>query len=259
MLEFLGVGDDFLPPLVDAGTVLGVATASWLPAAFAGAHVTVAGHDHLVSAVSGGSIPGDRYHVSMGTAEVLLRVLDEPIPFEARERLAGYLINSVRHVVPGKHVVVAGVKTGLLMRRVLRLCGISDRSGRDGLDEAAYALPLEGRLAPGAIEVGGARNDDGVLSLKVRADDVSPAELFNAVLRHGNDEIRLLVEAMDELIAPARSTLLTGGWSGMRSVQRARSEALPDVTVSSRDQETGYGAALFATRVLRDSSRPEAV
>jgi hypothetical protein len=145
------------------------------------------------------------------------------------------------------------------MRRVLRLCGISDRSGRDGLDEAAYALPLEGRLAPGAIEVGGARNDDGVLSLKVRADDVSPAELFNAVLRHGNDEIRLLVEAMDELIAPARSTLLTGGWSGMRSVQRARSEALPDVTVSSRDQETGYGAALFATRVLRDSSRPEAV
>ena len=259
MLEFLGVGDDFLPPLVDAGTVLGAATASWLPAAFTGAQVTVAGHDHLVSAVSGGSIPADRYHVSMGTAEVLLRVLDEPIPFEARERLAGYLINSVRHVVPGKHVVVAGVKTGLLMRRALRLCGISDRSGRDRLDEAAYALPLEGRLAPGAIEVGGARNDDGVLSLKVLADDVSPAELFNAVLRHGNDEIRLLVEAMDEIIPPARSTLLTGGWSGMRSVQRARSEALPNLTVSSREQETGYGAALLAARVLPDSSQPEAV
>jgi sugar (pentulose or hexulose) kinase len=259
MLEFLGVGDDFLPPLVDAGTMLGGATASWLPAAFAGAQVTVAGHDHLVSAVSGGAIPGDRYHVSMGTAEVLLRVLDEPIPFEARKRLAGYLINSVRHVVPGKHVVVAGVKTGLLMRRALRLCGISDRSGRNHLDETAYALPLEGRLAAGAIEVGGARNDDGVLSLRVRADDVSPAELFNAVLRHGNDEIRLLVEAMDEVIPPARSTLLTGGWSGMRSVQRARADALPNVTVSSRDQATGYGAALFAARMLPARSQPEAV
>lgn len=259
MLDFLGVGDDFLPPLVDAGTVLGTASASWLPAVFTGAHVTIAGHDHLVSAVSGGSIPGDRYHVSMGTAEVLLRVLDEPVPFEARERLAGCLINSVRHVVPGKHVLVAGVKSGLLMRRVLRLCGISDRPGRDRLDKAAYALPLEGRLAPGAIEVGGARNDDGVLTLKVRADDVSPAEVFNAVLRHGNDEIRVLVEAMDEMIPPARSTLLTGGWSGMRSVQRARSAALPDVTVSSRDQETGYGAALVAARVLPDRSQPEAV
>ena len=31
MLDYLGVGDDFLPPLVDAGTDLGTATASWLP------------------------------------------------------------------------------------------------------------------------------------------------------------------------------------------------------------------------------------
>ena len=80
MLDHLGVSGDFVPPLVDAGTVLGAATAGWLPPAFAGARVTVAGHDHLVSAVSGGSIPADRYHVSMGTAEVLLRVLDGPIP-----------------------------------------------------------------------------------------------------------------------------------------------------------------------------------
>jgi sugar (pentulose or hexulose) kinase len=250
MLEYLGVSDDFLPPLVDAGTDLGTATATWLPPAFVGARVTVAGHDHLVSAVSGGAIPGDRYHVSMGTAEVLLRVLDEPIPFEARERLAGCLINSVRHVVPGKHVVVAGVKTGLLMRRALQLSGISDQTGRDQLDGMARALPLEGSLAADAIEVRGARNDDGVLSLTVRADGVSPPELFNAVLRHGNAEVRLLLEAMDDVIPAARSTLLTGGWARMRSVQRARSAVLPQVTVSDRGQDTGYGAALFAARLL---------
>ena len=162
----------------------------------------------------------------MGTAEVLLRVLDEPIPFEARERLSRYLINSVRHVVPGKHVVVAGVKTGLLMRRALQLGGITDRAGRDRLDALAHALPLEGRLSPDAVEVSGARNDDGVLALTVRADGVSPAELFNAVLRHGNDEIRRLVVALDEVIPAARSTLLTGGWAGMKSVQRARSDVL---------------------------------
>jgi tagatose-1,6-bisphosphate aldolase/sugar (pentulose or hexulose) kinase len=254
MLDYLGVGDDFLPPLVDAGTDLGAASASWLPPAFVGARVTVAGHDHLVSAVSGGTIPGDRNHVSMGTAEVLLRVLDEPIPPQAREQLAGYLINSVRHVVPGKHVVVAGVKTGLLMRRALQLSGISDRTGRDELDRMAQALPLEGSLAADAIEVRGARNDDGVLSLTVRADGVSPAELFNAVLRHGNAELRLLLDAMDDVIPAASSTLLTGGWARMGSVQRARSVVLPQVTVSNRDQDTGYGAALFAARLLPPQS-----
>ena len=250
MLDYLGVRGDFLPPLVDAGTVLGAATASWLPQSFLGARVTVAGHDHLVSAIAGGTIPDDRYHVSMGTAEVLLRVLDQPIPFEAREQLSRYLINSVRHVVPGKHVVVAGVKTGLLMRRALQLGGISDKKGRDKLDDIAHALPLAGRLSPDAIEVRGARNDDGVLALTVRADGVSPAELFNAVLRHGNDEIGRLVHALDDVIPAARSTLLTGGWAGMKSVQRARSDVLPEVTVSHRGQETSYGAALFAARLL---------
>ena len=258
MLDHLGVSGDFVPPLVDAGTVLGAATAGWLPPAFAGARVTVAGHDHLVSAVSGGSIPADRYHVSMGTAEVLLRVLDGPIPFAARERLADCLINSVRHVVPGKHVVVAGVKSGLLMRRTLQLCGISDRAGRDRLDDVAHALPLGGGLAADAVDVRGARNDDGVLSVTVRADGVSPAELFNAVLRHGNDEITLLVDAMDDVIPAARSTLLTGGWAGMKSVQRARAQVLPEVRVSHRDQDTAYGAALFAARLLPHRSRPEA-
>ena len=145
MLDYLGVSGDFVPPLVDAGTVLGAATAGWLPPAFAGARVTVAGHDHLVSAVSGGAIPADRYHVSMGTAEVLLRVLDGPIPFEARERLADCLINSVRHVVPGKHVVVAGVKTGLLMRRTLQLCGISDRRGARPAGRRGARAPPRGR------------------------------------------------------------------------------------------------------------------
>lgn len=250
MLAHLGVDESFVPRLVDAGTDLGAATADWLPGAFAGARVSVAGHDHLVSAVASGPIVHDRYHVSMGTAEVLLRVLDEPLPFAARERLAGHLINSVRHVVPGKHVVVAGVKTGLLMRRVLQLCGLVDRAGRDRLDTSAHALPLAGTLAADAVDVRGARNDDGVLSLTVRADGVSPAELFNAVLRHGNDEIRLLIDAMDDVIPPARSTLLTGGWAGMRSVQRARAHVFPGIEVSGRDEDTAYGAAVIAARSL---------
>ena len=144
------------------------------------------------------------------------------------------------------------------MRRVLQLSGITDREGRDRLDELALALPLEGRLSTDAIEVRGARNDDGDLSLTVRADGVSPAEVFNAVLRHGNAEIQRLVDAMDEVLPAARATLLTGGWSSMRSVQRARSHVLPEVAVSKRSQDTGYGAARFAVGLLPHQELPEA-
>ncbi|MEF2976328.1 FGGY-family carbohydrate kinase [Subtercola sp. YIM 133946] len=250
MLDHLGVDSGFLPTLVDSGTDLGPATADWLPAAFQDARLTVAGHDHLVSAVSGGAVADDRYHASMGTAEVLLRVLDQPLSAEARSRLADWLINCVRHVVPGQFVLVAGVKTGLLMRRALQMSGITDRAGRDRLDAEVLALPVEGSLDAGAIEVRGARNDDGVLSLTVRGDGVSPAELFGAVLRHGNDEIQLLIDAMNREVAPASSTVLTGGWADMGSVQRARALVLGPITVSERSQDTSYGATMFAARLL---------
>jgi sugar (pentulose or hexulose) kinase len=256
LIEHLGASERLLPPLVHAGTPLGAATASWVPDGFLGAQVTVAGHDHLVSAVSGGLISDDRYHVSMGTAEVLLRVVDEPLSFDDRAELARYFINCVRHVVPGRSVIVAGVKSGLLMRRALQLSGITDRAGRDRLDEEASALPLEGALGPDSVEVRGARNDDGVLAVTVRGDGVSPAELFNAVLRHSNDEIQLLVDAMDRVIPPARSSLLTGGWAGMASVQRARRAVLPGLVVSGRDQDTAYGAALFALGLLQSDLQP---
>jgi sugar (pentulose or hexulose) kinase len=250
MLAHLGVGADFIPPLVDAGTDLGTADAAALPESIAGARLTVAGHDHLVSAVSGGAIPHDRYHVSMGTAEVLLRVLDAPLTTAARSRLAEHLINSVRHVVPGQHVLVAGVKTGLLMRRALQLCDINDRAGRDLLDQRVCALPADGPFTDGGLDIAGARNDDGVLSITVRTDGIDSAELFRSILLHGNDEVARLIEALDAEVPPARTTLLTGGWAGMASVRDARAQVLPGVSVSTRSQDTAYGAALFAARLL---------
>ncbi len=250
MLDHLGVGPGFLPPRREAGSALGQAVAGWLPEPFRGASLTVAGHDHLVSMVSAGEIPSDHYHVSMGTAEVLVRVIDGPLSFDARARLGERLINCVRHVVPGQHVLVAGVKSGLTMRRALHLFGITQREGRDQLDDEVMALPLQGTLVEGGIEVSGARNDDGVLRLTLRVDHADPAEVFGAVLRHGNDEIRLLLAAMDRELPQARSALLTGGWAAMRSVQRARSAVLPPLAVSRRSQDTASGAALFARRLL---------
>lgn len=254
MLDVLGVGPEFLPPVVDAGTLFGRAGRD-APSNVAGALITVAGHDHLVAAEADGHLPADHYHVSIGTAEVLLRVIDAPLGFEARAHLASYLINDVRHIVPGKHVLVAGVKTGLLLRRALQAAGITDLAGRERLDAATMQLPYEGLLAAGGIEVSGARNDDGVLRLTLRTDDVSPAEIFGALLRHSNDEIEILINAMERELPPARTSTLTGGWAGMASVQRARSRVLPRLTASTREQETAFGAARFAARMLSTSSR----
>lgn len=244
LLAYLGVDDAFMPELVDAGTPLGSAQGPGVPDAFSGARLTVAGHDHLVSAVSGGA-GQDAYHVSMGTAEVLLRVLDSPLTFGARRRLGDALINTVRHVVPGQYVLVAGVKSGLVMRRVLQLLGVSDRAGRDDLDARVAALATS-RLPRGSLEVSGARNDDGVFRLVARGDGLSPEELFLAALEHGNAELRLLTDAMDREVQPPRSSLLTGGWASMRCVVDARSRVLPDVRTTNRSQETAHGAALFA-------------
>lgn len=250
MLAALGIDESFLPPLRDAGTHWGTASSA-LPDVFADAAITVAGHDHLVAADGSGTLSADHYHVSIGTAEVLLRVVDGPLGFDARQRLAEELINEVRHVTPGKHVLIAGVKTGLLLRRALQAAGISDRRGRDQLDTEVMALPLEGTLPTGAIEASGARNDDGVLSLAFRTDGVSPAEVFGAILRHSNDEIAKLIDAMERELPRANGATLTGGWAGMASVQRARSQVLPEIRVSPREQETAYAAALVAARLAR--------
>lgn len=249
LLDALGLDTNILPRLVDAGTLIGHATQDWVPSEYRDAKIAIAGHDHLVAANSNGPMAHDTYYVSMGTAEVLLRIVDSPLTFEAREHLAGNLINLVRHVVPGKYVIVAGVKTGLLMRRALQLFGITDRHQRDALDAEIMASSRPVWTAPG-ISVKGARNDDGVLSLKVSADNVGPTEIFAAILDHGNQELLRLIEDIEQYVPGAQSTVLTGGWSQMESIVTARKQILPSCARSKSDQDTALGAAVFARQLL---------
>lgn len=246
-LDVLNVGESILAERVGAGDPVGQLSDDRLPSAFQGATLTVAGHDHLVSAVAAGATTRDELYDSMGTAEALVRVLDTTLPFDARERLATAGINTVRHVLPGKYVLLAGTKSGLLMRRVLQLLGITDAHGRREIDERVMALPVSGMLTDGGLEVSGARNNDGVLRIVANSDGLSPEELFIAALTHGNAMCAELLEIMNREYAAATSTLLTGGWSKMRSVVRAREQVFPRVSVSTHDEGTAFGAALFAS------------
>lgn len=243
MVDTLGVDEHFFPPFRYAGELWGHMSDQFGPV-FAGAAITVAGHDHLVAAHASGTLTDGSYFVSMGTAEVLLRVIDQPLGFSARERLAEALINEVHYVVPGKRVIVAGAKTGLILGRALSMVGISDRTGRDHIDRELDQVDWSHFVPPGNVVVSGARNNDGDLRVSHPLDDINPADFIAAVIAHTNDEIRVLLDALDTELPPATRTTLSGGWAGMRALQRARSALLPQVTPLADTQETAVGAAL---------------
>ncbi|GAB2557901.1 FGGY-family carbohydrate kinase [Leucobacter ruminantium] len=255
-LDVLGVDEQIIAERIGAGEPAGTLSDPRLPDAFQGAVLTVAGHDHLVSSVAAGATHRGDLYDSMGTAEALVRVLDEQLPFDARERLALAGINTVRHVLPGAYVLLAGTKSGLLMRRVLQLLGVTDAAGRQALDERVMALPVRGELVAGALTVDGARNDDGVLKVVANSDGLSPEEFFIASLLHGNDMCTELMRVMDREVPPPTAALLTGGWSKMASVVRARSLIFPPIDVMNRDEGTAYGAALFAAYAVAREADP---
>ena len=131
------------------------------------------------------------------------------------------------HVVRDRTVLLAGTRSGLLLRRVLRLTGSTGDGALEALDRAVLALPPGGGPAADAIEVDGARTHDGVLGLRISGDDLSPAVLFAAVLAHGTRACLDRLAVMDREVPPAESTLASGGWTRMACVRRARSAVLP--------------------------------
>ncbi|MDQ4054951.1 MAG: FGGY family carbohydrate kinase [Actinomycetota bacterium] len=241
-LDALGVGEQLLPPTVTAGSDWG--RASDVPVSMRGAVLTVAGHDHLVASVAAGVVAPHQLYDSIGTAEALVRVLEHPLPAATRGALAAAGVNVVRHLLPGRSTMLAGTRTGLVLRRVLHMVGVSDEAGRAALDAAVMALPPDEACA---IEVTGAANTSSTMTVRVDADDVSPARLFAAALTHGTDTLSEVVALIDAQVGPPTETIVAGGWAGMASVRRARHAALPGVRYSARSEDTAYGAALIGS------------
>lgn len=240
-LEVLGASASLVPPMLTAGSVWGYAT-NGVPPAMSGAVLTVAGHDHLVSCVASGIVDLETLYDSMGTAEALIRVLDGVLDRDARARLAAHGVNVLRHLLPGRGVMLAATKSGLLMRRVLQLVGVEDAAGRATLDDQVMLL----QDGPPGLAVSGAKNDDGVLAIRADADGLSPALLFEASLQHGCQVLEEVLAVMDAEHPPATRSVLAGGWVGMCSVRRSRQRILPGVRFSERAEDTAYGAALIA-------------
>lgn len=252
LLDHVGVDATLFPGQVPAGAALGIAGGPTCPEPLRGAALTVAGHDHPVAAVGCGAAgPGEVFD-SFGTAQVFLRTLVDPVDEQQRARLVAGGVNAVRHAVPGRWHLLGGTKAGLLMRRTLALLGVVGETERHLLDTAAIAMGDTDIDA--MVRVRGAANDDGTLSITAVSDEVGPAALWLAAVRHGIAEGARLLEVMTDEFGEVRSVVVAGGWTRMSSVRREKQRALPPVRFTHRSQAGAFGATAFAAFAHRTAA-----
>jgi sugar (pentulose or hexulose) kinase len=235
-LAWTGLPDDLLPDFVLAGTPAGTAGDA-LPGA-RGAVLTVAGHDHLAAGVGAGVVaPGDVLD-SCGTAEALVRVVAPPLDADAIARAVAGGVSVGWHVAEGRHAVLGGLWSGLVLGEILDKLGAGE-AGRPELDAGALAT------APG---------DAPALELDLRSLDRPPVELPGGVApervwRGALDAVARGAEAelahIESVAGPRRRLVVTGGWARDEAFMAAKArlgpfETPPVVEAGAR------GAALLA-------------
>ena len=241
-LAHLGVGDDFVPELVGAGTPAGRVRSDHPVAAARGAVLTVAGHDHAVAAAAAGASAPASAMDSFGTAEAfLVASAHVPDPDVVRE-LTTHGVSVYPHVVHGTTGLLAGMRTGLVLKRVLRLLGADDEDGRTRVDRESLAH-RGGRGAD--IGITGFSMSDHDVTLHLRSDSPTPGKVWRAALDHSTAHAANLLSHLGTAGVPIERLVLAGGWSRMPSVLDARRALAASVEVAAIQQPGPRGAALY--------------
>jgi xylulokinase len=244
LCSLAGVPTRLLPPVREAGTVLGGLTpeAAGRLSAPAGTPVVLAGHDHICGAFGAGATDPGEIVDSMGTAEASLLTLTQP-PLEGAGHDLGLPVG--RHVLPERYYVAATLpRSGGLVEQLKQLLeGTNDDLAR-WTREAAGLSPGEGGvcLPPSDEDPGDAR------LLCSLGDGTGPAHLLRAVLEgltlKMNHDLARAVAVSGT--TPSRITLVGGGaQSGLWAQLKADASDLP-VRVVSDPECVARGAALLA-------------
>jgi sugar (pentulose or hexulose) kinase len=245
-LDQVGVGPDFLPPVLPAGRPAGRVAAKEAPAALRGAAVTVAGHDHPVAAVGAGATGPNTLFNSTGTADVLLRSVPRGLSTDERARLVAAGYSAGAHVLPGYTALIGSVRLG----RVLDLLGHADLTARQELD---------GRWRPGptptGVTVTGARQADAEVTLRI-TEGASPDVAWAAALAHIGEVTSALLDSAERVVGAHRDAVAAGGWVRLASVRASKSRLIPRLRFAEIDQPGAYGAALFAASAGADHPGP---
>jgi sugar (pentulose or hexulose) kinase len=231
---------DLLPALAPAGTPAGRVAPGRLPRA-AGAGLAVAGHDHLSAAVGSGATGVGDVLDSCGTAEAFVQAVE---PVEDPERIADAVavgVNVGWHAVEGVQALLASVRSGAVLERVLALLGV-DPAERAPLEEAALAAPADA----GGLELGGLTGE--TLTLSGIGRTPSPALAYRAALEAVGAAGAELLAHMAEVGGPARRLVVTGGWAEGVAARAVKARHLGAFAHSSAVFTGARGAAVTAAR-----------
>lgn len=223
ILDALGVGADFVPPIRAAGTRFATIHANHPVAQARGAVLTVAGHDHLVAAAAVGAAEPGTVLDSFGTAEAFVGAAAQLPSPEQVSRLVELGLTVYPHVIRGVTALLAGTKSGVVLGRVLRLLGASTPDGRADLDQAAFnRLKKPAGDLTSSITVNGTRMSDHTVTIVLDDDCCSPEELWVAALEASTSTARAELNAMRLGGIQLNRLILAGGWSQMASLAEAR-------------------------------------
>ena len=244
-----GLPMGLLPPALAAGHCAGRLRRDLAPAGTAQAALTVAGHDHPVAALGGGAVGPDELFNSSGTADVVARSIPGRLDDQQRRAVVASGWSAGSHILPETTLILAGVRGGLLLRRVLTSLGADSPDARAVLDQASLAVDT---LPPG-LEVSGAgpTGNDVVIRL---GDDATPAAIWAAATRYTAAEIRTLLANIERVVGPHRRGVASGGWTRMSSVRAAKASAIDHLSFSPVTQPGVTGAALLAMYAVSDGS-----
>lgn len=241
-LRHLGVDEGFVPELVGAGTPAGRVRADHPVLAARGAVLTVAGHDHAVAAAAAGASTTASAMDSFGTAEAFVVASAHlPAPDVVRE-LTGHGVSVYPHVVHGTTGLLAGMRTGLVLKRVLRLLGADDEDGRSRVDRESLAHRGDHTVD---IGVSGFSMSDQDVTVHLRGDSPTPGKVWRAALDHSTAHAAGLLSHLGDAGVLIERLVLAGGWSRMPSVLDARRALAPTVEIAAIQQPGPRGAALY--------------
>ena len=185
-----------------------------LPAALAGATLTVGGHDHQTASLAVGAARDGALLDSFGTAEALLRCVRAPLDPAVVGRLAGHGVSIGWSVVPGHHTVLFGLLAGLTLERLARLLGVTDRDGRRNLGLAAVRASPTGRRV--------LREIDGQTYLGPLVEGLTPAEVWAAAVDQLADSAGRAIGLIEAEVGVHRDVVLAGGWMRNPAVLAAK-------------------------------------
>lgn len=235
-LEWSGLGVSLLPELVTAGTNIGSVAAKAGLSRLTGAALTVAGHDHQAAVVGAGAGSAGNVLDSCGTAEALVRTTDPGLEPQAILKLTKAGITVGWSAIADKWTLLGGTQAGLILQTTLSMLGqsIQDIERLDG--EAAGG-------SSGTLSLSG--DDAASLTLHGISGDVTPSLVWRAAVDAVTAQADEVHAAMNAVVGPHASMVVTGGWSRSTALLEAKERAFGKVRLSSVQETGARGAALF--------------